>query len=86
MMISFLVTDKERKRQTEQQSDTPLLLATEADSEVNSTQLVTVAQEIAGIWDELASCLSPELFPTRKIKEIERDHAQKFVQSSSSNA
>ena len=68
-LFSFLGTGKESGRQP----DTPLSLGTQADKEVSSAQLVIVAEEIAGIWVELASCLSPELFPMRKIKEIERD-------------
>ena len=79
--LSFLGTGKESGRQPEQQADTPISLGTQADKEVSSAQLVTVAEEIAGIWDELASCLSPELFPMRKIKEIERDHRSSFSQA-----
>jgi hypothetical protein len=57
-----------------EQADTPFSLAAEADSKVKAAQLVHVAEEIAGIWEELASHLSPNLFPIRKLKEIERDH------------
>ena len=76
-LFSFLGTGKESGRQP----DTPLSLGTQADKEVSSAQLVIVAEEIAGIWVELASCLSPELFPMRKIKEIERDHIGSFSQA-----
>ena len=79
-LFSFLGTGKESGRQPEQQADTSLSLGTQADKEVSSAQLVTVAEEIAGIWDELASRLSPELFPMRKIKEIERVHSAKLEQ------
>ena len=80
-LFSFLGTGKEGGRQPEQQADTPLSLSTQADKEVSSAQLVTVAEEIAGIWKELASRLSPELFPMRKIKEIEQDHRFSFSQA-----
>ena len=82
-LLSFLGTGKESVRQPERQAGIPLSLVTQADKEVSSAQLVTVAQEIAGIWDELASHLSPELFPRRKIKEIERDHRSSFGQARS---
>ena len=61
-----------------EQADIPLSLAAEADGKVESRLLVSVAQKIAGVWDEIAAWLSPELFSTLKTKEIERDHSSSF--------
>ena len=61
-----------------EQADIPLSLAAEADGKVKSRLLVSVAQKIAGVWDEIAAWLSPELFSTLKKKEIERDHSSSF--------
>ena len=54
------------------------LIGTMADKKVRPTQLVVVAQKIGGIWDQIAAWLSPELFSTLKVKEIERDHGSSF--------
>ena len=61
-----------------EQTDAPLSLAAEADGQVESRHLVSVAKKIAGVWDEIAAWLSPELFSTLKTKEIERDHSSSF--------
>ena len=59
----------------------PPSLATKADHKVESAQLVDVAHSIAGIWDEVAAHLSPELFSIVKVKEIERDYRSAFSQA-----
>ena len=67
--------------QTDKQAGFPPLPATKADQKVESAQLVFVAQEIAGVWEGLAAWLSPDLFSTVKMKEIERDHRGAFCQA-----
>ena len=63
---------------TEQQPDTPPSLAAKADCKVEKTKLVAVAKKLAGVWDELAAWLSPELFTALKLKEIKEDHSSSF--------
>ena len=53
-----------------EQTDAPLSLAAEADGQVESRHLVSVAKKIAGVCYEIAAWLSPELFSTLKTKEI----------------
>ena len=40
----------------------------------NQHNWLAVARKIAGVWEEIASQLSPELFSIVKLKEIERDY------------
>ena len=82
-MISFLVTGGESGTLLlpEQQAGALPLIATKADCKVESAQLVVVAKKIAGVWDELAAWLSPELFSTLNVKEIARDHRSSFCQA-----
>ena len=80
-MTSSLVTGAESGAllsSEQQQAGIPPLLAAKASCKVESVQLVVVAQRIAGVWDEIAAWLSPELFSTLKVKEIERDHRSSF--------
>ena len=52
----------------------PPSLATKAGQKVDSAQLMAVARQIASVWEEIASQLSPELFSIGKLKEMWRDN------------
>ena len=67
--------------ETEEQVNAPPLLDTKADSKVESLQLLGIAKKVAGFWDELAAWLSPEIFSTAKVEEIQQ-HRRDFTQAS----
>jgi hypothetical protein len=52
-----------------------------ACQDVEEAKLLAVAQKIAGIWEELASWLSPDLFSFVKMREIQRDYNGSFCQA-----
>jgi hypothetical protein len=67
--------------QTNRQAGIAPLPAIMAGQDVEQAKLLAVAQKIAGIWEELAPWLSPSLFSSVKMKEIQRDYNGSFCQA-----
>jgi hypothetical protein len=66
----------ESGRQPEQQSK-----SAEADRNVTREELVKVAKEVAGDWEELSVWLLPDFFTLNKRKEIKQDQDTAFCRA-----
>ena len=64
-----------------EQSETSASLMAKATSEVEARELVEIADLVAGSWAEVATKLSPALFPYGKILEIEERHKKPWLQA-----